>query len=172
MIYSVILKNISTVGDYSEEEGDFQEVLIKVLKANKNKNEFYYIPYLHYGFFFSHKDDYTFASISNTNIGIIILNYIDQEKAFLFLNTLQDSFFGLCINDKQNFTYTVTKMIKELMGQFKDYISNDKIELIEHELKVIQKQKEDNIKAVFEKENILDNLLTKSDNLKKTVKFF
>jgi len=71
MIYSIILRNFSLVTDFSEEEGDFQDVLIGVLKANRKPNEFYVINYLHYGFFFLHKDEYTFACISNTNLGII-----------------------------------------------------------------------------------------------------
>lgn len=69
MIYSNILNNYSIVSDFSEVEGDFQQVLLGVLKANRRKNEFYYISYLNYDFYFLHKDEYTFSCIANSNVG-------------------------------------------------------------------------------------------------------
>jgi hypothetical protein len=69
MIYTNILHNFSIVSDFSEEEGDFQQVLLGVLKANRKPNEFYYISYLNYDFYFLHKDEYTFSCIANSNVG-------------------------------------------------------------------------------------------------------
>jgi hypothetical protein len=69
MIYSIILKNYSIVSDFSEDEGDFQQVLLEVLKANRKQSEFYLIPYDEYGYYFMHKDEFTFACITNSDIG-------------------------------------------------------------------------------------------------------
>jgi hypothetical protein len=69
MIYTNILQNYSIVSDFSEVEGDFQQVLLGVLKANRRQNEFYYISYLNYDFYFLHKDEYTFSCIANSNVG-------------------------------------------------------------------------------------------------------
>jgi len=69
MIYTIILCNYTSISDFSEEEGDYQQVLLGVLKANRKSNEFYYISYLNYDFYFLHKDEYTFSCIANPNIG-------------------------------------------------------------------------------------------------------
>lgn len=69
MIYSVILRNLTIISDFSEQDGDFPEVLLGVLKANKKQNDFYLISYMQYGFYFLHKDEFTFSCISNSSIG-------------------------------------------------------------------------------------------------------
>ncbi len=70
MIYSIILKNMKLIMDFSEEDGDFQEVLFGILKANRQSNEFYVVNYLHYGFYFMHEEEFTFACICTTDIGM------------------------------------------------------------------------------------------------------
>ena len=161
MIYSIILKNYSIISDFSEEEGDFQEVLTGILKANKRQNEFYLINYLHYGFFFLHHEELTFACISNKDV--------DQEKVLLFLNALKNSFLEIYSKEKDNFTFKVTNLMRDLMGQYKDNISNDKFERIEQELKQIEKEKFEIIKQTIDKEMCLDSLISNSENLKRSV---
>lgn len=160
MFYSIILKNLSIVADYSEEDGDFQEVLLGVLKANRSSTEFYEINYLQYNFYFMHKDEFTFACISNLNV--------DQEKIHLFLNSLKVKFFEVYIGERDHFTLKVTNLIKDLMSKYKDsMISMDKFEIIQEELKEVENQKLNILKQTFEKEMALDTLISKSDNLKR-----
>lgn len=107
MIYSAIINTNSILAEYSEDQGDFQITLIKILKANRQPLEFYVIPYLNYEFFFLHKDEYTFSCIANTNI--------DNEKILLYLQTLKDKFISICSYEKENLTLKTTKLLRELM---------------------------------------------------------
>jgi len=159
MIYSIILKNYSIISDYSEEDGDFQQVLLGVLKANRSPNEFYEINYLHYGFYFLHKDEFTFSCISGLNV--------DQEKIVLFLNTMKQSFFEI-YKEKDHFTLKVTNMMRDLMSKYKDHMRDDKFEKLEHQLKEVETQKFDILKQTLDKEMCLHSLISKSDNLKRT----
>ncbi len=160
MIYSIILKNLSIISDFSEDEGDFQEVLLGVLRANRTQNEFYEINYLHYAFYFMHKDEFTFACISSLNI--------DQEKILLFLNNLKASFYEIYNKERDHFTLKVMNMMRELMGKYKDNMRNDKFDRVQHELKEIESQKFDILKQTLDKEMCLSSLISKSDNLKQT----
>jgi len=58
------------------------------------------------------------------------------------------------------------------MGKYKDIATNDKFEILDHELKEIEKEKCEILKLTIDKEMSLDSLITKSENLKRTVLFF
>jgi hypothetical protein len=107
MIYSAILDNYSIIAEYSEEQGDFQITLVKLLKANKQPIEFYVIPYSNYEIFFLHYENYTFSCIAMENL--------DNEKILLFLQTLREKFLSLCISEKDNLTLKATILIREIM---------------------------------------------------------
>ncbi len=158
MLYSVVLKNLSIITDFSEDEGDFQEVLFGVFKANRNHMEFYEISYLHYAFYFLHKEEYTFACITNQNV--------DQEKVLFFLSTLKQSFYEILQKERDHFTLKLTNTMRDLMGQYKEEIREDKFERVEHELREIESQKFNILKQTLDKEMALDSLITKSDSLK------
>ena len=162
MIYSIILKNYSIVSDFSEDEGDFQQVLLGVLKANKKPIEFYEISYLHYQFYFLHKEEFTFSCITSGNI--------DQEKVILYLNTLKTSFMEIYNRERDSFALKVTNLMRELMSKYKDHVVDDKFQRIEHELKEIETEKFNILKQTLDKDMYLDTLISKSDSLKKSVK--
>ncbi len=162
MIYSIILKNYSIVSDFSEDEGDFQQVLVGVLKANRRPIEFYEISYLHYQFYFLHKDEFTFSCITSGNI--------DQEKVVLYLNTLKNSFLDMHNKERDSFALKVTNLIRELMYKYKEHVVDNKFQRIEHELKQIETEKHNILKQALDKDMYLDTLITKSDSLKKSVK--
>jgi hypothetical protein len=161
MIYSVILKNYSLVSDFSEDEGDFQEVLIGILKANKKHTEFYCISYMNYDFYFLHKDEYTFSCIAGSKV--------DEEKVLLFLNTLKQSFYDMYQREKENFTLKITNIMRDLMEHYKENVANDKFDKIERELKEIEKDKAEILRMTIDKEVVLDSLIDKSEKLKQTV---
>jgi hypothetical protein len=107
MIYSAILLNYSIISDYSEEQGDFQITITKLLKFNKQPIEFYVVPYQNYDFYFLHKNDYTFSCMA--------YQHLDNEKILLFLQTLKDQFLTLCKTEKDNLTLKTTNLLKNLM---------------------------------------------------------
>jgi len=107
MIYSAILQNFTIIADYSENPGDFNDILIKILKANKQPIEFYVIPYQSYEFYFLQADHYIYSCIVNNNT--------DNEKVLLFLQTLKEKFISLCALDKDNLTLKTTNIIRETM---------------------------------------------------------
>ena len=55
------------------------------------------------------------------------------------------------------------------MDQYRENIVNDKFDKIEHELKEIEKDKHEVLKLTLDKDMALDSLITKSDNIKRTV---
>jgi hypothetical protein len=63
----------------------------------------------------------------------------------------------------------MTTIIKNLMDHYRENLMNDKFDKIEHELKEIEKDKHEVLKLTLEKDMALDSLITKSDNIKKTV---
>ena len=158
MLYSIVLKSNSIVTDFSEDEGDFQEVLLGVFKANRSSQDFYEISYLHYSFYFLSKDEYTFACITNQNV--------NQEKVLLFLSTLKQSFFQMLNKERDHFTLKLTNTMKELMSSYREEVKEDKFERLEHELREIESQKFNILQQTLDKEMALDSLITKSDSLK------
>jgi hypothetical protein len=107
MIYSAIFNNNSIIADYSEESGDFNITLSKILKANRQPLEFYMVTYLTYECYFLHKDEITFSCIANQNL--------DSEKILVYLQTLNQNYFNICIKERDNLVLVTTKMIRELM---------------------------------------------------------
>jgi hypothetical protein len=110
MIYSAIMIHTTIISDYSEEQGDFQITITKLLKANKQPIEFYVVPFQSYDFYFLHKDDYTFSCMTTQNL--------DNEKILLFLQTLKEQFLTLCKAEKDNLTLKTTKMLMDLMVKY------------------------------------------------------
>lgn len=109
MIYSAILQNLRIIADYSENPGDFNDILIKILKANKQPIDFYVIPYQNYEFYFLQEKEknYIFSCIVNSNT--------DNEKVLLFLQNLKENFSMICGKDTDNLTLKATNLIKESM---------------------------------------------------------
>lgn len=107
MIYSAIINSNTIIADYSENSGDFNIILPKILKANRQPIQFYVIPYQNYEFYFLQEDPYVFSCIVNSNT--------DNEKVLLFLQNLKENFFNMCSNEKDNLTLKSTNLIKELM---------------------------------------------------------
>lgn len=107
MIYSAIFNNNSIIADYSEESGDFNITLTKILKANRQPLEFYMINYLTYECFFLHNNEITFSCIANQNL--------DSERILVYLQTLMQKYFNICNKERDNLVLVTTKMIKELM---------------------------------------------------------
>lgn len=107
MIYTAIFRVNTILADYSEDQGDFPTITMKILKANRQNLEFYVIPYLNYDFYFLHKDDYTFTSITESNL--------DNEKILVFLQNLMERYLTLCRDEKDNLTYKTTSLIRDLM---------------------------------------------------------
>ena len=107
MIYSAILDNYSVIADYSEEQGDFQVTLIKLLKANKQSIEFYVVPYSQYEIYFLHYDSFTFSCIAPENI--------DHEKILVFLQTIKEEFLSMYKNEKDSLVLKTTNIIRENM---------------------------------------------------------
>jgi hypothetical protein len=107
MIYSAIILNNTIISDYSEDQGDFQLTIIKLLKANRQPIEFYVVPFQNYDFYFLHKDSYTFSCMAQQNL--------DSEKILLYLQTLKEQFLTLCKSEKDNLTLKTAKMLKDLM---------------------------------------------------------
>jgi len=110
MIYSAILQNYSIIADYSENPGDFNDILRKILKANRQPLEFYVIPYQNYEFYFLQEEPYIFSCIVNLNT--------DNEKVLLFLQTLKEKFISLCVLDKDNLILKTTNIIRETMVNY------------------------------------------------------
>ena len=107
MIYSAIIQNHTIIADYSENPGDFNVILLKILKANKQSIEFYVIPYQNYEFYFLQEEPYIYSCIVNTNT--------DNEKVLLFLQTLKEKFIAICAEEKDNLTLKTTNLIRETM---------------------------------------------------------
>jgi hypothetical protein len=107
MIYTAIFNSNTIIAEYSEEGGDFNITLTKLLKANRQPLEFYVIPFLNYECFFLHKDEYTFSCICQQNL--------DNEKVLLFLQALKVKFINICLKEKDNLTLKTTNIIRELM---------------------------------------------------------
>jgi hypothetical protein len=107
MIYSAIMLNNTIMSDYSEEQGDFQITITKLLKANRQSIEFYAVPFQNYDFYFLHKDSYTFSCMAHQNL--------DSEKVLLYLQTLKEQFLTICKAEKDNLTLKTTTMLKDLM---------------------------------------------------------
>src|SRR5690349_6805381 len=110
MIYSAIFNLNTIIADYSEEGGDFQVTLTKLLKANRQPLEFYTITYSNSDCFFLHKDDYTFSTIVGQNV--------DHEKVLVFLQALREQFFSICKSERDNLTLKTTNLIKDLMVSY------------------------------------------------------
>ncbi len=87
----------------------------------------------------------------------------------LFLNTLKQSFFDIYTKEKESFTLKMTTKIKNLVDHYRENIVSNKFDRIEHELKEIEKDKHEVLKLTLDKDMALDSLITKSDNIKKTV---
>ncbi len=107
MIYSAIFNSYSIIADYSEDGGDFQVTLSKILKANRQPLEFYMVTYLSLDCFFLHREDYTFSCIVQQNL--------DHEKILLYLQSLREQYFSICKNEKDNLTLKITNIIRDLM---------------------------------------------------------
>ncbi len=107
MIYSAIIHYNTPIADYSEIEGDFQKMMIKLLKANRQPLEFYAIPYQDYEYYYLHQDDYTFSCIASPNL--------DNEKILIYLQTLREKFTSMCVNEKENLTLNSTNLLRDLM---------------------------------------------------------
>lgn len=107
MIYSAIINSNTIIGDYSENSGDFNIILIKILKANKQPIKFYVVPYQNYDFYFLQEEPYVFSCIVNNNT--------DNEKVLLYLQSLKERFFTLCSDEKDNLTLKTTNLIRDLM---------------------------------------------------------
>jgi hypothetical protein len=106
MIYCSIIQNMSTIAEYSDLEGDFKVMSLRVLKANKQPLEFYVVPYSNWEFYYLHEHEYTYCSICNLNL--------DHEKILVYLQSLKDQFHRVN-NDKDSFTIKSTKLIQEMM---------------------------------------------------------
>ena len=110
MLYCAIYSGHSIIADYSEDQGDFQITLSKILKVNRQNIDFYVIPYSIYNFFFLHKNDFTFSVISIQNI--------DQQKIFDYLQNIKEIFFNKCAYEKEYLTIKTTNLIKDSMVVF------------------------------------------------------
>ncbi len=107
MIYSAIINSNTIIADYSESSGDFNIILPKILKANRQPIEFFVIPYQNYEFFFLQENPYVFSCIANKNT--------DNEKILLFLQNLKEKFLTVCSYEKDNLTLKSTNLIRDLM---------------------------------------------------------
>ncbi len=107
MIYSAIINTNTIIADYSENSGDFNIILPKILKANKQPIQFYVVPYQNYEFYFLQEENYVFSCIVNSNT--------DNEKVLLFLQNLKEKFFSICSDEKDNLTLKTTNLIRDLM---------------------------------------------------------
>jgi hypothetical protein len=107
MLYSAILNSNTVVAEYSEDQGDFQSTMIKILKHNRQPIEFYMVPYSSYEFYFLHKDNYTLACITQL--------HLDNEKILNYLQELRDGFNFLLKSEKDNLVLKCTNLIKSLM---------------------------------------------------------
>ena len=87
----------------------------------------------------------------------------------LFLNKLKQSFFDIYTKEKESFTIKMTTIIKNLVDHYRENVVSNKFDRIEHELKEIEKDKHEVLKLTLDKDMALDTLITKSDNIKKTV---
>jgi len=107
MIYSAIINSNTIIADYSDSSGDFNVILPKILKANRQPIQFYVVPYQNYEFYFLQEEPYVFSCIVNSNT--------DNEKVLLFLQNLKEKFLSLCSNEKDNLTLKTTNLLKNLM---------------------------------------------------------
>lgn len=168
MLYSVILKNFTKVLDFSEEEGDFEEVLLGILKANNREKEFYYVQYLNYDFHFLHHEQFTFACITYQDIGMVSLT-LYMEQVIQFLTSLKQHFLNIYTSERDQFTLQLSSVIKNLMDKFRQTANEDKFAKVEQELKLVEKEKHDILRETISKDACLDLLMPKVENLKKNV---
>jgi len=69
MIFCAILKHSTPLAEFSEQEGDLCETLIKLWKTNKQTVEFYAFPFNSHEFCFLQSEEYTFSVIVEENTG-------------------------------------------------------------------------------------------------------
>ena len=162
MIYTGILQNTSVIADYSDEMGDFPQMLKKIYNSNRQRNEFYVVPYLNYDYYFLHSKSYTFATIANSNE--------DNTKILVFLQKLRDGYFDL-VNKKEKdglMLKTIT-LIRNCMKEYKGNNEN-KFKKVENKLEDIIAEKHNQLEATLEKDGLINKIKEKSHNLKDEVR--
>lgn len=69
MFYSAIINTKSIEIDYSDEDGDFQEEMKRVIKHNAIEGKSFFVEHMGYTFSFLNDGKYTYACIANPDVG-------------------------------------------------------------------------------------------------------
>lgn len=158
MLYTAIFKSNTIVADYSDKIGDFAKMISKILKVNKQPNEFYIVNYYNYDYYFLHWEKYTFSTITQCGK--------DNCKVLMFLQDIKEKYLNIIMrNEKENLLLTSVNILKEVMDSYKDKIEDNKISEIEKQLETILNEKKMLLEEVLEKDSILNNITKKSENL-------
>ena len=165
MIYTAIFQANKIIADYSEEVGDFPQLIKKIFNANKQPIEFYVVPYLSYDYYFLHHANFTFSTITHPNQ--------DNAKVMLFLQKLKTNYLQLVIRkEKDNLLIKSVTIIRNLMIEFKDKLADNKFKKIDNKLESIINEKKCLLEATLEKDALLNNISEKSNNLQIDVRSY
>lgn len=157
MLYTSILQSSSIIADYSEEIGDFSIMVSTILRANRQPITFYAIPYLGHDYYFLHHENLTFTSITPANQ--------NNEKILIYLQKLKSLFIPLYKTEKNQLTFRSITLIKQLMNEYKESVSENKFKKIDDKLDMIMKEKQEQMKSTLEKDRLLNKTKEKSDSL-------
>ena len=165
MIYTAIFQSTSIIADYSDEMGDFPQMIKKIFLANRQPIEFYVIPYLSYDYYFLHQEPYTFSIITEANQ--------DNEKILLFLQKLKQNYLQLIYKkEKDNLLIKTVTLMRNLMREHKEKLGENKIKKVENKLEAIMEEKRSQLEATLEKDALINKVKEKSDSLKTNVILF
>lgn len=160
MIYVSIIKGKNIEYDYTEEKGDFPSMTKKLFFTNNQPLNFFVIPYLSFDYYFLKDEKFTFSCITNSNQ--------DNEKILMILQGIQTKFYTLILKEKDNLYYQISSILRKGIKQ--SLHDSNKIDIINKKIDEIKEEKIQILSDCIEKDNLINKIHEKSENLQSNVR--
>ena len=160
MIYVSIIKGKNIEYDYTEEKVDFPSMTKKLFLTNNQPLKFFVIPYLSFDYYFLKDEKFTFSCITNSNQ--------DNEKILMILQDIQTKFYTLILKEKDNLYYQISSILRKGIKQ--SLHDSNKIDIINKKIDEIKEEKIQILSDCIEKDNLINKIHEKSENLQSNVR--
>lgn len=165
IIYALVARSSFVLAEYTPYDGDYPSLARKILARSARSQAKTTLS----------KDDYAFSFFSDNEFTFLCMNKVNvpKEVTYKFLDELSESFFSKHgRNEEQSWTAKFTLTIKQLIEKYEGKKPNDKLDVIEDDLKVVIDVAHDNIDKLLERGQALEVIQAKASSMRYSADIF